>query len=153
MSFIVDADNVFGIDNCDAMLGSAIENNPDINYIQGDMRSLPYKDNSFDLVVVYCVFMNCPEDYQKSISEIERICKGYILLNEIIALDGEPTQGRLPGDVFPDEKPYWVSYNKDEFLSAFKNSKLIKFKRLIYKEEDGKRGRGNYTIMKFKVEK
>ena len=49
--------------------------------IQGSLDNIPFKDNSFDLVICSDVLEHLPEDtYKKTIAELKRVSKKYILI-------------------------------------------------------------------------
>lgn len=65
---------VTGIDFSDNMLSIAKKRVPDADFILSDCTSLPFEDNSFDIVTMGFGLRNI-EDYNKAIQETQRVLK------------------------------------------------------------------------------
>lgn len=65
---------VTGFDFSEKMLESARKKYPWVNFIEGDCLSLPFEDNSFDIVTISFGLRNI-EDYDKALDEIYRVLK------------------------------------------------------------------------------
>lgn len=67
---------VEGFDLSDELLVIAREQNPHAKFIQGDMRSLPYADESFDGVFAKASLLHIPkQDMDTVLQEIHRVMK------------------------------------------------------------------------------
>ena len=153
ISKIVGNENVHGIDKSDNMLSIARSNYPDIKLTRADAIDVPYEDNSFDLVIICCVLMHRPDCYKDIIKEAIRVCRGTILINDLISKDKEPTQGRLVSnsEKYGSDSAYWAAYNWDEFVSTLSGCKKIDTIRLGLRREKSGLGEGYYTIIKAAV--
>jgi 2-polyprenyl-3-methyl-5-hydroxy-6-metoxy-1,4-benzoquinol methylase len=69
-----------GIEYSETSIAIAKELYPDLNIKQGDIYKLPYKDNSFDLVVCTEVLEHL-ENPKKALLELVRVSKKYVLLS------------------------------------------------------------------------
>lgn len=69
-----------GIDNLDESLEIAKKIHPDLNIKKGDIYKLPYKDNSFDLVLCTEVLEHL-SDPKKAYKELRRVSRKYVLLS------------------------------------------------------------------------
>ncbi len=65
---------LFGIDISQKLCDISKENNPYANIVKGDVESLPYTDDSFDIVFMTETLEHLL-DYDKSIKEISRVLK------------------------------------------------------------------------------
>ena len=63
-----------GVDLSIDMIGVAKHKNTDIEYFEADVMNLPFKDNSFDVVLATSL-INIVDDKTKAISELSRTCK------------------------------------------------------------------------------
>lgn len=68
-----------GIEFTKEALEIAREMNKNINFVQGDIYEMPFKDLSFDIVICTEVLEHL-EDPEKAVSELKRLSKKYILL-------------------------------------------------------------------------
>ncbi len=72
-----------GIDRRPERIEIAVEKVPDASFVVGDIRSLDYKDKSFDVVLSDAVlYQNKPEEVVQILGEMKRIAKKYIFLIE-----------------------------------------------------------------------
>ena len=69
-----------GIDNSEQAIAYANKNYPDIEIKKGDVYKLPYKDNSFDLVLCMEVLEHLDEPLV-ALEELRRVTKKYVLLS------------------------------------------------------------------------
>lgn len=69
--------HIAGIDISSESIDIAQKRNiPNVDFVNFDGRSLPYRDNSFDLIYVSCVFHHIDTSYHKSIlKELYRVLK------------------------------------------------------------------------------
>lgn len=81
---------VTGLDFTEAMLAKAKENNAKLGYknvefIQGDIESMPLRDNSFDVVISNCV-LNLVPDKSRAFGEISRVLKpgGHFCVSDVV---------------------------------------------------------------------
>ncbi len=88
-----------------------------VEFIRGDILSLPFKDNSFDLVFARSVVHHVPDDVGKAMSELHRVLKkgGMCIVSEPLSTPWGCILRRISSSYHdPDEKP--LSY--DELFSA-----------------------------------
>lgn len=64
--------NIFGLDISKMSLKVAKKKHPDVKFVLGSAMKLPFKNNSFDIVLVDSVFHHL-KDYPTSIREIYRV--------------------------------------------------------------------------------
>jgi SAM-dependent methyltransferase len=72
--------NVAGIDISDKALKMAKSALSEVKFEISDVRSLPYKDNSFDLLVCLEVLEHIT-DYKKALRELVRVSNKYLLIS------------------------------------------------------------------------
>lgn len=74
-------------------------------YIQGDVRQLPFADNSFDLVICLEVLEHLErEDGEKLLKELERVAKRQVILSTPV---GKYKQGVFDGNPHQEHKYIW----------------------------------------------
>jgi len=98
-SIVGEQGKVTGLDFSDKMLEKARLNNEkmgyrNVNFVKGDIESIPLPDNSVDVVISNCV-LNLVPDKAKAFSEIRRIMKpgGRMSVSDIVI------RGELPGEL------------------------------------------------------
>jgi len=69
-----------GVDNFDKAIELGKKVNPSLKIKKGDIYNLPYKDNSFDLVLCMEVLEHL-EKPDKALDELKRVSKKYVLLS------------------------------------------------------------------------
>lgn len=69
-----------GIDFSDAAISLAKKERPHLDIRKGDICRLPFKDNSFDLVLC-CEVLEHLKDPKKALSELHRISGKYVILS------------------------------------------------------------------------
>ena len=87
---------VTGLDFTEAMITKALLNNQKLGYenvefVQGDIESMPFSDDVFDVIVSNCV-LNLVPDKTKAFIEIMRVLKpgGHFCVSDVV------TKGELP---------------------------------------------------------
>ncbi|MTI66125.1 MAG: class I SAM-dependent methyltransferase [Firmicutes bacterium] len=122
------------------------KNNMELNIIKGDMRELPFKDESISFIYSYnSIFHLTKEDTLKAINEIKRVLKkdGLCFVNFISVDDGGYGKGKElnKGEFIQYELGNKVvhSYYKDkEPEKYFYDLKIVyKQKRIINREHKG----------------
>lgn len=73
---------VTGVDYSQNMLARAEKNAPGAKYVRANAYELPFKDQSFDLVISIGV-MQCLSDEERFISELCRVSKRYVILSTL----------------------------------------------------------------------
>lgn len=72
-----------GIDRRPERIEIAVEKLPNASLLVGDIRNIPYKDKSFDVVLSDAVlYQNSPEEIVQIIGEMKRVGKKYLFLIE-----------------------------------------------------------------------
>jgi len=105
---------------------------PDLTFTQGSVYELPYKDNSFDLVVCTEVLEHL-EDPQKALPEIIRVSKTYIILsvpNEPFFRLANFLRGKYVAEFgnSPGHINHWTFFSFQKFLK--KNG--IKINKMLF---------------------
>lgn len=130
----------FGIEIDDIQLIEAreFENNHDmtLNICKGDMRSLPYKDNSISFAYSYnSIFHMKKEDVMKAIAEIRRVMQpgGLCFINLLSTADFRyGTDEKIgPGEYYQDEGDSTVIHS---YFSDDEGDCYFKDMDIIYKE-------------------
>lgn len=94
---------------------------PRIRFDLGDARELPYGDDEFDIVLSGAVMMHVRE-YQKVISEAERVAKKYVIFHRTPITNGEPT--RMYAKEAYGVPCLEIRFNQDELMQHFADAKL-----------------------------
>ena len=97
---------VTGLDFTDAMIEKARANNAklgfsNVEFIQGDIEQMPFRDNQFDVIVSNCV-LNLVPDKEKAFSEMYRVLKsgGHFCISDVVI------KGELPEKLRKDAEMY-----------------------------------------------
>lgn len=69
-----------GIDFSDDAIELAKKERPHLDVRKGDIYNIPFKDNSFDLVIC-CEVLEHLEQPEKALAELERVTKNYVILS------------------------------------------------------------------------
>lgn len=113
--------SVTGLDFTPAMVEKAIANNRKLGYtnvqfVQGDIESMPFKEDEFDVILSNCV-LNLVPDKQKAFAEMYRVLRpgGHFCISDVV------TAGQLPEGLKNDATMYagCVSgaLDKEEYLA------------------------------------
>ena len=113
--------SVTGLDFTPAMVEKAMANNSKLGYtnvqfVQGDIESMPFEDHEFDVILSNCV-LNLVPDKQKAFAEMVRVLKqgGHFCISDVV------TAGQLPEGLKNDATMYagCVSgaLDKEEYLA------------------------------------
>ena len=117
---------VTGLDFTPAMVERARANNEKLGYtnvsfVEGDIESMPFGDNSFDCILSNCV-LNLVPDKQKAFAEMFRVLRpgGHFCISDVV------TSGRLPEALKKDAVMYAGcvagALDMQEYLSIVGNS-------------------------------
>ena len=96
---------------------------PEVNWEQGDVRNLPFNDDSFDYVFIYHVLEHQKgyEDVQKAIQELGRIAKRYIMIIWFKKPTfAHETRGGLQKDGF-----YYYKYSVADVWKAIRTTDFV----------------------------
>jgi len=118
--------SVTGLDFTPAMVEKATANNSKLGYtnvqfVQGDIESMPFEDHEFDVILSNCV-LNLVPDKQKAFAEMVRVLKqgGHFCISDVV------TAGKLPEGLKNDATMYagCVSgaLDKNEYLEIVKKA-------------------------------
>jgi ubiquinone/menaquinone biosynthesis C-methylase UbiE len=128
------------------------ENNMKLNLLKGDMRKIPFKDETFSFVYTYnAIHMMPKEDVALAMSEIERVmkAKGLCFVNFVSADEPPPSDAietrkgeflkKTPwrGVNYPNIDSYFEDNEADVFFSNFEV--IHKEKRIIERITEGKK--------------
>lgn len=105
-AIVGESGRVTGIDFTEAMIAKARDNNAklgftNVEFVHGDIESMPFEDNQFDVIVSNCV-LNLVPDKQKAFSEMYRVLKpgGHFCVSDVVI------QGELPEPLKNDAVMY-----------------------------------------------
>lgn len=97
-AIVGDKGKVTGLDFVEAMITKARLNNQKVGYtnvefVQGDIESMPFQENEFDVIVSNCVLNLVPEK-TKAFSEIMRVLKpgGHFCVSDVVIKGQLPTK-------------------------------------------------------------
>jgi len=111
-----------GIEYMDEAIKLGKHYHPDITIKKGDIYKLPYKDNSFDVVICSEV-MEHLEDPEKALKELKRVTKKYLLLsvpNEPFFTIQRIFRGKnvLKLGDHPEHIQHWSNKSFEKFVSG-----------------------------------
>jgi 2-polyprenyl-3-methyl-5-hydroxy-6-metoxy-1,4-benzoquinol methylase len=102
---------------------------PDIKITQGSIYELPYKDNSFDLVLCTEVLEHL-ENPEKGLKELVRVSKKYLIIsvpNEPFFMFAQMVRGknwsRLGNDI--EHVNHWTMFGFPKFIRKNSNVKIV----------------------------
>lgn len=78
----IPAKNITGVDLSEEMIKKAKKyiSNSSVSLKVSDAAFLPFKPNTFDIVITHGVFMHIkPQDIEQAVKEIKKVCKKYII--------------------------------------------------------------------------
>ena len=104
--------NYTGLDFSSEMLVFFKQRWPDVNLIEGDLRSIKYLDDSFNMVVCLNTLMYFDEDLDLALKELFRITKNILIISVPI------TKGRTL--IIKDDH---IQFNKRDFEEKIKELK------------------------------
>ena len=122
-----------GVDSNLLALKKAEERMPHFTFEYGDATKLEYVDNSYDMVFNRGLLIHLPDDMtDKTMSEMLRVSKKYVLNMEYFGDDGKIIDWRDGGSLFHrDMLKRWKSYNV-EIMSDFEIPYDIDSNRIHY---------------------
>ncbi len=142
-----------GLDPTPALIATARRRDPDGVYLEAEAQLLPFRDESFDLVVSYLSLIDIP-DFQTAIQEMVRVLRpeGALLiasLNSFNTACGDTgwvkdSSGKrlfYPIDHYLQERAMWIEYrgirilNHHRPMSAYMRALLDEGLRLVYFDE------------------
>ena len=125
-SIVGEKGKVVGVDMTEAMIAKANENKQklgfhNIEFLLGEIESLPLKDNSIDVAISNCV-MNLVPDKNKAYNEVYRVLKpgGHFSISDIVL------SGDLPQSIRDVAEMYAGCVSgallKEDYIAAIKNA-------------------------------
>ncbi|PJI06839.1 MULTISPECIES: class I SAM-dependent methyltransferase [Clostridium] len=130
------------------------EHKVNLNISKGDMRKLPFENDSFDYVYSYnSIFHMKKADIKKAVSEIKRVLKpgGLCLVNFLSVNDEDYGKGERAGDseffrIEDGEKILHSYYDINEAEEYFKDMKILfKENRILEKIYEGQKIKQGYV--------
>lgn len=122
--------NVNGVDTSDMAITLAKENLPKFSFKAGNITSVPFENDSIDLIFTRNLFNYVDvQDIKKSIDELFRVSKKYIFNIELFS-ENEETVNDNPDMHYRNMKKHWLDHRVKII------SKWICTKRLIPKNQD-----------------
>lgn len=123
--------NLYGIEINREAIELSKKYRKNIDIIQGSVLDLPFKDNSFDLIFTSGLLMHIvPKEVKKAMKEIYRCSKRYIWGFDYYAKKLTPISYR------GSNKMVWKADYPKMYLKTFKKIKLIKQKKIKYKDNN-----------------
>jgi ubiquinone/menaquinone biosynthesis C-methylase UbiE len=109
----------FGLDRTQKMLDHARKLYPgEIELKQGYIQSIPFQDNSFDVVVARHILEHLGEGYEAAIKEVYRVASKEAIIVLFVDL------ADMPADVIKESEPdengctyFWNTYAHDKFMA------------------------------------
>jgi pseudaminic acid biosynthesis-associated methylase len=118
---------LFGLEPMEYALEKGRALNPDINFTQGTAFSIPFEDNTFDLVMTNGVLIHIhPTDLPKALSEIHRVSRRYIMVHEYYA--ATPTEVKYHGKT----DLLWKTDFVHLYTSSFQDLRPVEMRYLNY---------------------
>ena len=143
-SIVGEKGKVVGVDFTEAMIEKSIENKQklgfkNVEFILGDIESLPIEDASIDVAISNCV-MNLVPDKNKAYKEVYRVLKpgGHFSISDIVL------SGNLPQSIKEVAEMYAGCVSgaliKEDYIAAiknasFKNIAIVKERKLDLSDE------------------
>ena len=122
--------NLTGLEINKRALRIARERLPEATFVEGSALSLPFPDNTFDLVFTSGVLIHIsPADVKKAMSEIYRAAKRYIWGFEYFDTTYHDVEYR------GNKERLWKGNFAELYLNTFPNLVLLKEKRYPYTED------------------
>ncbi len=127
----------YGIEIDDSQIEQArafgLEHNVDLNILKGDMRELPFEDESISYIYSYnTIFHMTKKDITKTVNEIKRVLKpgGLCFINFLTTNDGDYGTGEKvgEGEFYQEEGDGMVIHtyhDVDETDSYFKDMTIL----------------------------
>lgn len=107
-----------GLDQSEELIKKAQEKFPEVNFAVGDMRELPFPDDSYDIIYSIAVFHHLAnaEDRLKALSEIRRVLKpgGKVVMTNWNLLGKWGSEQVEKGKYKRWEKDFTVPYKNPE---------------------------------------
>lgn len=101
---------VNGIDTSDIAITLAKENLPSFDFKLGNITSIPFENNSIDLVFTRNLFNHLDDqDIKKAVDELFRVSKKYIFNIELFS-EGEQKISDDPTTYYRNMKKYWMEH-------------------------------------------
>ena len=147
----------YGIELSDPQIEAANifskEHNLELNISKGDIRKLPFEDESISFIYSYnTIFHMKKEDITKAVNEIKRVLKpgGICLINFLSINDFDYGQGEKIGEgefvqTERGEKVIHTYYDIEEGEKHFKDMNILfKENRILERLQDGKKIKQGY---------
>lgn len=117
-------ENVYGMDIASVKTGNIIKNDQ-IKFIHGEAHSLPFEDNSIDIITSFDVLEHClRDDIDIIFSEINRVVKYKTIFSIAYKQSGENTKGVILHMTVEPES-WWIEKLKKYFFIEKNNKYLI----------------------------
>lgn len=116
-----------------------------IHFVQGDVRNMPFRDGEFDMCMMIEVLEHMPDNVEKAVSEIRRVCKRWIITTP--AYD-DPGLHNESG-----EKLFWSNDWRDNLIEAVPENEVGHHSHYhIYTENELRKLFPDSKISRFHVE-
>lgn len=128
--------NLFGIEIQEYCIEQARDRHPHLTVLGGSGLAIPFADNTFDLVFTNHVLIHFSQaDLSVVMSEIHRVCRGYIMGHEYYAPDFTEVNYRGHDDLL------WKADYPNLYLALCPGLRVERQERFLYLD-----GRENYDI-------
>ncbi len=78
------------VSGIDIVISNELKNHQDINFFEGNISTLPFEDNSFDVVICTHVLEHIL-DFRKSLNELSRVCSKRLII--VVPMEREYRNG------------------------------------------------------------
>jgi len=122
--------NYYGLDYSNSMIKMAKQYYPKTYFMIGDATSLPFPNNSFDILISGCVILHV-QDYKKVIIESVRVSRKWIILHKTPIINGKTKYFKKKAYGVPC---FEIHFNEKEILNILSNEGLFLRNKLVIKE-------------------
>ncbi|PHR46186.1 MAG: hypothetical protein COA32_11555 [Fluviicola sp.] len=131
--------NIIGVDNSKRMIDRAKQLNSQVNFMHLSLPSLPFENNTFDLICLFAVLTCVPieQDQQTLISELKRVLRpnGILYVSDLLLNEDERNLKRYnaygsgPYGVFELPEGGVFRHHSEEYLE----NQLMSFFNILYR--------------------
>jgi ubiquinone/menaquinone biosynthesis C-methylase UbiE len=121
--------DVYGMDIASVKTGNVIDNK-NIKFLTGEAHSLPFDDNSIDIITSFDVLEHCLEpDIDVIVKEIHRVVKNECIFSITYRQSGENMENGLVVHMTVKPESWWIDKLNNYFLVKKENKYLMCFKK------------------------
>ena len=133
-----------GADYSEAMVATARERYPTVQFFTANICDIEVPDNAFDVVLSGAVLQHV-EEWEKGLEELIRIAGSYLVLSKTPVWD-EPF-ARTEGELYAGVPGFWNRFNRPDFLGRLAAAGFrVIYERDVYPDRPGKERYMTYTL-------